>query len=1246
MKWTTQQDAAINTSGRSLIVSAAAGSGKTAVLVERLVRILQDREQQVRADSIIVVTFTNDAAAQMKRKLVHRLNEQITQCSKNQDNATLDWLLEQRTLLSHAKICTISSFCFDLIRENAERCGVSPQFTIAEEAQEAILRQKAMDVIMQKWSSRSEDLEDLYNACCIRSDSEIEEMIREIDDHLGAVPFPEQWLEQAAELCCDTDKITKLLYSRFTEGMQEVMQYLQQAHDYAYAVMLPDAAAKKPDKFKELWDDDNDVLQAHFHYVEQAGMDVLRQDPLKHVAEFKNFSTVRTNINPVNKQVFKSIRDNYRVMYKELVTQYLAPMAYIEEDQSLQKRIIPLLLEMTRDFRRELFAEKQRQNVLTFSDGEELALNLLTQRAADGSYIRSDLAETIAAQHSIIMVDEYQDSNNKQDCIFKLLSHGCVIEGKYMRYGTNAFLVGDLKQSIYCFRQANPENFHRVVQESVPLAACKSDEMGVIFLNQNFRSARGILNFVNSLFHTLMTENCGGVFYNENEQLNFGAEPYEQLPVQPKTTLLFPAPDKSVTEYADIQAEVIADTIRKMLDDKVIVIDADAPGGKRECAPKDFCILLRSVIKNGGAQIEEALRKRGIPVRSDLDTNLVERPEVHQIRNILQVLDNPMADTAFAAMLLSPVFGFTADDLAKLRIYGKRRRVYLQMQRIVNGSGKDQEPLPEELLPFRERCRKVLMLLEELRTDAERLPLEDCIQAIYDKTDLLSLQSLYDDAPQRRTFLEAFRQQAQSYRTHADLTSQSGLSGWLRYLDRIIETKKKIEVKLSEPESSFVQIKTIHKSKGLQFPFVFVAHLEAKFHLENDNVIRADEQGMLGMTLLRRATMTQGDNAAFTCLDADSITKQVSEELRLLYVALTRPQQQLFLVFPPVLHTRGKDDPASPLNAAPALAAAPELAAMLAGKATSMLDWLLYFLYATPTEKEHLRVIEEYLNGTRPEDGIPDPAESAIAAYRIWTRYEAPTEKDAEKAETEVNADPALIKAMRDQLGFRYTSPLTDVVAKHSVTELAHPDQAVVLQTDTPAFMRNRKADVLTGAARGTAAHKMMQYMNFAAARADIAGELERLKREGYLNEAEAGALTIPVIRTFLDSDLYRRIEASPEVKKEKKFHVRIGELPLPPDARLAMQYANSAGVLIGTMDLLFREGDHWILVDYKTDTIINKQPLKSEAPLVEEYALQLGLYQMAGELVLGLPITEAYLYSFHLGRAVQVDLNAITYDR
>nr|MDE5885845.1 UvrD-helicase domain-containing protein [Oscillospiraceae bacterium] len=700
MNWTNEQEQAITIRSKSIIVSASAGSGKTAVLVERLLRILSDMDHPVKANEIIVVTFTNDAAAEMKQRLTKAISEKLDSMNRDslQDEAKqaqyqeqYQWLLQQRSLLGNAKISTIHAFCFDLIRENAEECGVSSQFKIAEPAQDAVYRRRALQTVLERFSKQHrEESELLFSCFCTRNDKKLEQILTSIDKYLNSLAFPDYWLMKAKKLCQEEntlllDSIRKAFCDRLADAVAIAENGRETAQEAAFS-----SNGNYPYE-EQILEPEISMMQNQMRYVRTADKETLLANPEAYPVSFRSLriKTAGCEKDPAQYEIWKNIRDLYKEIYQDACKKFLAPLKFYTEDQKIQNQIIPLLLDLTKQYREELFQEKKQQNVLGFDDAEYLVLTkLLGQVDEQGRVRRTELAKAFAKQYQFLMVDEYQDSNNRQDCLFRLLADGNSQEDSenqefQLNYGNHIFLVGDVKQAIYRFRNANPENF----MSAIAISHSEPD-MEAISLNQNFRSSQSVVNFVNAFFSGVMTRECGEVDYSISEQLNFGAKRYQGLEeAYQKTQILFAqsvskknsekSANKKEKNFPD-QAACIADTIQRMIMEEYPVVTAD---GIRPCQFKDFCILMRT--KTNNSILAEEFRKRNIPFLCQEDSHFLELPEIRLIWNLLRIVSNPMTDLAMASVLLSPLYAFSTEELAILKLLAPdKKRLYLQIRHL------------------------------------------------------------------------------------------------------------------------------------------------------------------------------------------------------------------------------------------------------------------------------------------------------------------------------------------------------------------------------------------------------------------------------------------------------------------------------------------------------------------------------------------------------------------------------------
>ena len=886
MAWTEQQSEAITTRDCGLIVSAAAGSGKTSVLVERLLRILEDEtpEHRVPADRMIVVTFTNDAAAEMRSRLYQALDDQLQKQPENQ------WLYQQQVRLQNAHICTISSFCFDLIRDNLTEQGITAGFRILNETEAKLIASKAADTVLNRWhAERQEEMQLLWNCFCEKNDKPLEELLLELHSFLGSVPFREQWTKQVLEEL--NQPLSDSAYHR---------AFLAQLERRAEtAVRLANEAA---DLAAVVYDSvpDNNVLpwvETDVRCLEKV-LQMLRQqepDAEKILAPIQEKNQNRGNF-PRKKKAMtdleafervKKLREQYTALEKEIAAFLEAVYPYEAGDLVQHAQLMPLLLELEEQLTAEIWQQKVQQNALAFDDAERMALELLAELSPEGTIQPSALAKELQAYYQLIMIDEYQDSNNKQDDIFKLLSRNCIEpETGTLRYGDNVFLVGDVKQSIYRFRLANPQNFvHAISSAGTETSVCRH-----IVLNRNFRSVPAVLDFVNFVCGSLMSDTCGDVAYTDAEALYPGTDITEILPEeQQKVTVAVLTPEDDAD--TDVQIAYVIGKIQEMIVAGVPVAQKDHT--TRPCQYRDFCILLRT--NPMCTSFAHALEQAGIPVQSPDETGYLKAREVGLLLDMLRVLDNPTLDTSLAAIMLSPMFWFTPEDLMRIRMLGKKTSLYSAVCMAI-GVTESAEPVQlDDVLV--QKCRQLYDTLQKLRQSSGMMTLEALIRRIYDTTDFLSVMQLTKDGDRKRANLHLLLQYAKQYEENTD-AAHNGVSGFLRYIDWLLDSGNDFQqTSLTAGVENAVAVKTMHRSKGLEYPFVFLGKLESPFSTEDSrkNAVFS-EKGLVGFCIKNPENYTRAKTMPFAVLEQENRNASRSEELRAKMSKLKKlTKQQLFL---------------------------------------------------------------------------------------------------------------------------------------------------------------------------------------------------------------------------------------------------------------------------------------------------------------------------------------------------------------
>lgn len=1197
--WTKEQLDAINAEGMGIIVSAAAGSGKTSVLVERLLRILSDTENKIPADRLVVVTFTNDAAEQMKQRLSAALSDKI---AKEPDNL---WLCGQQAMLRTAKISTIHSFCFDLIRENIQSADISAGFRILDDMEETLLMRRAVENTFEKfYSERQEETEELsdFFSGSSRDDSELEEVLLRLYNFLISVPFYEDWLSERIDFYSagfdpESDPLAAAYLNRLESAYKRIL---------AWAEHIRKEFERSLGRSSKAIESDIEIVRRLLYGLcedtdwnsRTAGFEL----------EFERFDAPRglDDEGKAVKDKLLKLRSGYK---KELET--LCGSVYsaedINDDYKKHAEILRGLFDMTVSFAEELRRLKTEKNALGFSDAEQLAVKLLAKKDESGNIVKTALARELSDYYSVIMIDEFQDANNNQDLIFKLLSKGGTAE----RSGSNLFVVGDVKQSIYRFRQANPRLFLNALEQSEKYSGEDfSGGAAAIPLNKNFRSSEDVIGFVNYTFGLLMGKSVGEVDYTDEEALVRGLE----YPDADRTTEIIIAPcggtaqDDAVSETSEdsepesegadtavCEAAAAAAKIRSMLGVKT-VLDG---GEERLCEPRDFCILLRN---NTRADLYvRALADAGVTAYAEEPAGYLRSREISVLTSLLAVVDNPMQDIPLVTALMSPMFMLTAEDMAQLAAVKNSEDKYFGTVKLVLG-GETEISSDSALYAKLERFMKTF---EKLRCCAAAQRTERFIRTIYDSTDFLSAVQVFADGGRKRANLRLLLDIAESY----EKNSGGGLSGFVRYIDTIVRRGGDFKrASVVSPNENAVSVKTIHKSKGLEYPFVFLCGTSVRFNASDINRrMQINPYFGIGFKIQDRKKLKLYDSFPREVLKEINRSDAKSEEMRLLYVALTRAREQLFITIPSCERTENR---ISALRSE--IAAAGGVTEAAAAEAISMLDWISMAMMVHP-------------DGERFRGGETIPLKSCGTKVRVCMA-ETPVNGGSEIRETKrAQPDEDSVRMLEDMFAFRYNGELTKKSAKITVTEISKSGDGERLYLRRPEFAAERGG--LTAAEKGTAMHTFMQYADYSAAEFDPAAEAERLAENGLLAPEERDSLNIGQLAVFFRSDLYERMKKSGSVRREQKFLIKKSDAALD-DTRL-MEY-NSNSMIQGIADCMFEEDGELVLVDYKTDRVTNAETLLSR------YDLQLKLYSAAIGRIFGRRVKEAYLYSFSLGRAVR----------
>lgn len=1161
---TKMQQKAIETKG-NVLVSAAAGSGKTAVLVERVINMLTDKNSSVTADKLLIVTFTNAAAAEMRSRIEKRLYEEI---QKNPEDVSLQ---RQKYLLSSADICTIDSFCIKLVRENFEKCGIEPDFKISDGSQQ----KNTCDAVMKKLIAEylenpSEDFKRLLElANCEYDEKNLTELVNRIYLYSQQLPFPEHFING--------------LLIPYEKEFDVGNPWYNMAFDMANKRIdtLKICAQKMADAAPYT----NKNSEKHIAYA-QTVFNII--DKVKNAVRLKSWDALAECLSTIsldrvpssdkddeNANIFKENQKRIKEILKELGELFSASSKVIQDLITKNHDAVKLITEIITKYSERLFDAFSEENSYTFYNMEQLALNLLCEYK-DGKVIIRDEARELCSRYDEVLVDEFQDVNDLQNMLFYVLSNR---EEKL-------FVVGDVKQSIYGFRGSNPDNFLNKKNTYTPIESAKDSDSKKIILADNFRSRKGVCDAVNFFFSCLMAGQCGGVVYNQEEYLNAGGKFCENNTHATELLVIDKYGDDDSATLLEIEAQKIAEYILSVMDENAFVNSND---GLRRAQFSDFAILLDKV-KDKASVIAQTLSDYGIPTSLSGDSFL-ESFEISTVMSLLQIVDNPKCDVELLETMMSPIFAFTAEEMAKIRTNQRRGPLYSAVVAYSKTGDKKTQSFVESLA--------------NLRREAAVMPLDRFISKLLHSADILNQMSALPGGKVRRANLFALVKFAKGYTDR----STGGIYGFLRYMNSLPENGFKSPATGSE---NAVKIMSMHNSKGLQFPVCIVANLSSQIN-NADSISRVlfsekggiafkyyDEEYGYDVEMIGHAVMADAANA-----------KTTEEKLRLLYVAMTRAIDRLCLV----CSVKNAERKLLKLSSA-LLDDAPYISREFLEGSRNMGDWILACALLHPQGEK----LCDYADIKT--QSIASNSDLKISIFNSFGNKKQTSGQETEKF-FECNYELAdRIKANADYV-YPYEK-LRFLQAKASVSALIHGAEGDRFAfTQKPAFMAG---DKLSGAARGTAMHHIMQFINFDD-NVDVKSEIERLLEWKFITEAEAASADLNAINAFFESELYRRIMKSRDVHREMRFLTEIPAKRL--DDTLDDDLPDADIIVQGAVDLCFVEDDGVVVLDFKTDRVDNMKQL------VDCYGEQLSIYATAAEKIFGKPVKEKTIYSFYLGKSI-----------
>ena len=1188
-KWTNEQLSAITQKGNNILVAAAAGSGKTTVLVERIIRkIINDN---VDIDKILVVTFTNAAASEMRERILTALYKQIDEDPLNQR------LRKQIVLLNKASICTIDAFCLDIIRNNFFEIGASSNFRIADNTELELLKQEAIEETFEELYLENDDefnkLIELYAG--YKDDENLKNIILKIHNYIQSAPFPEDWLEEQIEKFNMSNiedfsqtEWGKIILKNFRDEVLNSIQILESSkHQLDMITELS--------KFSLVVADDINQLK----FLEQNWDNWERAYEIANNLKFKTWPTDKKVVSNL-KEDTKKARDNVKKRISKAVSQtFIYNTEEAVEDINAMYPILKKIKDVTLKFMEKFSEKKSNKNIMDFSDIEHYALKILLKKDENGIYQKTEVAKKYEEKFNEIAIDEYQDSNLVQEYILTSISNG-----------KNIFMVGDVKQSIYRFRQAKPELFLDKYQKY----GLEPNEYGQkIKLFKNFRSRENILDTTNLIFSDIMSADFGEIEYDESEYLNLGAtyeEPTENVEFAGKTELdiielkkeenedgeeIEEDSSSELLEKTEIEAKFVANRIQKLIKSKYQVYDRKT--GYRDITYKDIVILLRAT-SNTANVFEKELLNLNIPVFSDQAENYLESIEIRTITSLLKIIDNPYRDIPLVTVMRSIIGDFTDNELIEIRLTQNEGYFYNSLKE-AKASPKIDGKLKEKVINFLDKLNK-------WREEERYLPLNEFIQKIYEETDYYNYVRLMPNGQVRKANLKMLLDRAKDY----EKISFKGLFNFIRYLEKVKSSNSDLSsAKVIGENENVVRIMSIHKSKGLEFPVAIISRTDKKFNQKdlNESILLHQDIGF-GMQYINYDRKIEYTTATKEAIKIKTKEESIAEEMRILYVALTRAKEKLIITGVENDFTKSIEQKKELLE--------------IYEKENDKINHLVLKKYLSYLEWIEL----VYLNHQDIENQI---TLNKIAKKDVLKAEENQEEQEKKNIELPEKID---YEKINEILNWQYKyKEMTNIQSKMSVTKIkelknneTQKQQHIEIK---PKFMLDKTK--VSSAERGTITHLILQKLDFTKeySKEELAQFVNNLCTKNIITQIQKDSINIEKIYQIINTQFIKNLKNAKEIKKETPFYTYI-------NTKEIYNTQNSENILVqGIIDLYYiNQQNEVILVDYKTDYVEG-----SGEELIDKYKVQLEIYKKALEESLKEKVKHVYIYSIYLNKEIEI---------
>ena len=1214
VKWTKEQEQAIFQKNSNILVAAAAGSGKTAVLVERIINKVIN--EKIDIDKILVVTFTNAAASEMRQRILEAIYKKIDENPKDIH------LQRQINLLNKSSICTIHSFCLDVIKNYFYEIDVSANFRIGDTAEIELLKEDVLEELFEEkyLNNDKEFIKLINNFTTYKGDEPLKELILKIYNYIHSAPFPDEWIQQKAEMFNLKENID---FSQTIWGQILLKEFLSQVLESKLKLQN---VQKNLNRFFEL-EKFSTVIANDIDQLEKLEKSIKTDTKDLWEKTYINANELKFDKWPVDRKATidykneaKEIRDKVK---KELDASIKKIFIYNSKEATTDifdmYKLLVSLKDIILEFEQKFSDAKRQKNIIDFHDIEHYALKILVKKDENGEYKPTDVANKIKEKFNEIDIDEYQDSNLVQENILNSISNG-----------KNIFMVGDVKQSIYKFRQARPELFIEKYEKYLDVEQENSDGMK-IKLFKNFRSRKNILDITNIIFENIMSKELGDINYDENEYLNLGAN-YEEPPENIKEYAglaelhiidlsnkededIYINSEETGEEQAEeneepientlIEAKFVANKIKELIKSNYQVYDRKA--GYRKITYKDIVILLRAT-SNVAPVYEKELTQLDIPVFSDASAEYLDSTEIQTIMSVLKIIDNPMQDIPLVTVLRSIIGGFTDNDLIEIRLADRNSNFYTAL---IKSRISVKESIKKKIDTFLDN-------LEKWKKQEEYMSIDEIIWQIYVDTNYYNYVGLLTNGKLRQANLKMLFEKAKQYES----ASFKGLYNFIGFIDKLKTSSRDMQAaKIIGENDDVVRIMSIHKSKGLEFPVVFLCGTAKRFNMKdlNENILMHQDLGF-GPKYIDYDRRIEYSTLAKEAIKIRNRTETISEEMRVLYVALTRAKEKLYITG---ISKDTQKDLKEKSDLLSMYADSDKIEKNILQKCKSYLDWIeVVYL----KNKEKMKSIIELYEHSGKE----------IQANEETTKEET---KSFGKAE-----DKNKLKEIEEKLNWKYEYELAQKIpTKTSVSKIKEEKnktlklkefleeeeniQNMSKGLNVPKFAKD---DKITSSQKGTLIHLCIKNLDESKnySLEDIKELIENLEQKEIITQKEKEAININTLLRYTQSDLYKDLKQAQHIYKEEPFYINV------PASQIYDSDVEEKILVQGIIDLYYidKEGKV-ILVDFKTDYVENKD----ERILVEKYKEQLKLYKEALEKALHRSVDKTIIYSLYLQKEIIV---------